>query len=235
MLPKIDHPVYKIKIPSIQKNHSFRPFLVKEEKLLLIAKESKNETDIFSAIKQIVTNCSIDKNLDINKLCIFDLEYVFLKIRAFSIDNIVKISYRDEEDLEVYNFEVDLNEINVKFPEKMNNIVKIDDKIGLIMKYPSASLYEDQEFLTTENNHYFELILKCVDKIYFGEEVYEVKDISRKELEEFIENLKIDIFKKVNDFLVNTPKVEHVISYTNKNGSKKEIYLNSLNDFFIWR
>lgn len=235
MLPKIDHPVYKIKIPSIQKNHSFRPFLVKEEKLLLIAKESKNETDIFSAIKQIVTNCSIDKNLDINKLCIFDLEYVFLKIRAFSIDNIVKISYRDEEDLEVYNFEVDLNEINVKFPEKMNNIVKIDDKIGLIMKYPSASLYEDQEFLATENNHYFELILKCVDKIYFGEEVYEVKDISRKELEEFIENLKIDIFKKVNDFLVNTPKVEHVISYTNKNGSKKEIYLNSLNDFFIWR
>lgn len=235
MLPKIDHPVYKIKIPSIQKNHSFRPFLVKEEKLLLMAKESGNETDIFSAIKQIVTNCSIDKNLDINKLSIFDLEYIFLKIRAFSIDNIVKIAYRDEEDGTVYNFEIDLNEINVKFPEKKSNIVKINDKVGLIMKYPSASLYEDQEFLKTENNHYFELILKCVDKIYFGEEVYEVKEISRKELEEFIENLKVDIFKQVNDFLVNTPRIEHVISYTNKNGSKREIYLNSLNDFFIWR
>lgn len=235
MLPKIDHPVYKIKIPSIQKNHSFRPFLVKEEKLLLMAKESGNETDIFSSIKQIVTNCSMDKNLDINKLSIFDLEYIFLKIRAFSIDNIVKIAYRDDEDGSVYNFEIDLNEINVKFPEKYDNVVKITDKIGLILKYPSAALYDDQEFLKTENNHYFELILKCVDKIYFDEEVYEVKDISRKELEEFIENLKVDIFKQVNDFLMNTPKIEHIISYTNKNGSKREIYLNSLNDFFTWR
>lgn len=235
MLPKIDHPVYKIKVPSIQKNHSFRPFLVKEEKLLLMAKESGNESDIFSAIKQIVTNCSMDKNLDINKLSIFDLEYIFLKIRAFSIDNIVKIAYKDDEDFEVYNFEVDINEINVKFPEKMSNTIKITDKIGLIMKYPSASLYDDQEFLKTEKNHYFELILKCVDKIYFGEEVYEVKDIAKKELEDFIENLKVDVFKKVNDFLMNTPKIEHRISYTNKNGSKREIYLNSLNDFFTWR
>lgn len=235
MLPKIDHPVYKIKIPSIQKNHSFRPFLVKEEKLLLMAKESGNDTDIFSAIKQIVTNCSIDKNLDINKLSIFDLEYIFLKIRAFSIDNIVKIAYKDEEDGTVYNFEIDLNDINVKFLEKKSNIIKINDKVGLIMKYPSASLYEDQEFLKTEKNHYFELILKCVDKIYFDEEVYEVKDISRKELEEFIENLKVDVFKQVNDFLTNTPRIEHIISYTNKNGSKREIYLNSLNDFFTWR
>ncbi|QMP83951.1 MAG: hypothetical protein [Caudoviricetes sp.] len=235
MLPKIEHPTYKIKIPSTQKNQSFRPFLVKEEKLLLIAKESGNETDILTAIKQVVTNCSLDKNLDTNKLSIFDLEYVFLKIRAFSIDNIVKIAYRDDEDETVYNFEVNLNDVNVKFPKKTKETIKITENIGLILKYPSASLYDDQEFLNTENNHYFELILKCVDKIYFDEEVYEVKDIPKKELEEFIENLKVDVFKQVNEFLTNAPRIEHVLSYTNKNGSKREIYLNSLNDFFTWR
>lgn len=235
MLPKIEYPIYKIKVPSLKKDHSFRPFLVKEEKLLLIAKESGNEADIFTAIKQVVTNCSLDKNLDINKLAIFDLEYIFLKIRAYSIDNIVKINYRDEEDNLLYNFEVDLNEVMVVFPEKVKNTIKISEKAGLIMKYPSASLYDDKDFLNIEKNHYFELILKCVDKIYFDDEIYEVKDISKNELEEFIENLKVDVFKQVNDFLTNSPRIEYVISYNNKNDKKKQIYLNSLNDFFTWR
>lgn len=235
MLPKIDHPIFKIKIPSTQKDHSFRPFLVKEEKILLMAKESGNSSDIFTAIKQVVTNCSLDKNLDINKLAIFDLEYIFLKIRAFSVDNIVKIGYRDPEDEEIYNFEVDLNEIKVVFPEKKIETVKINDTVGLILKYPSASLYEDKDFLQTENNHYFELILRCVDKIYQGDELYEVKDISRQELESFIENLNVNVFKQVNEFLINTPKIQHTIKYKNKKGSDREIFLSSLNDFFTWR
>lgn len=235
MLPKIEHPVFKIKIPSTQKTHSFRPFLVKEEKLLLMAKESGVESDILFAIKQIVNNCSLDKNLDIDKLSIFDLEYMFLKIRAFSIDNIVKISYRDSEDNSVYDFEIDLNKVEVEFPKKKVETIKINDKAGLIMKYPSASLYEDKEFLNTKQNHYFELILRCVDKIYVGEEIYEVKDVSKEELESFMENLGVGVFKEVNEFLVNSPKINHTIKYTNKNGTKREIYLNSLNDFFTWR
>lgn len=235
MLPKIEHPVYKIKVPSLKKDHSFRPFLVKEEKILLMAKESGNDIDIFTAIKQIVTNCSLDKNLDINKLTIFDLEYLFLKIRAVSVDNIVKIGYKDSDDDSVYEFEVNLNEIEVTFPKKKIESIKISENAGMILKYPSASLYEDKEFLKTEKNHYFELILRCVDKIYVGDEIYEVSGVSRKELEEFIENLNVNVFKQVNDFLVNSPKISHTIKYTNKNGLKREIYLNSLNDFFTWR
>lgn len=235
MLPKIEHPIFKIKIPSLKKAHSFRPFLVKEEKILLMAKESGNDADIFTAIKQIITNCSLDKNLDINKLAIFDLEYIFLKIRAFSIDNIVKFAYNDDEDGQTYNFEVDLNEVEVKFPKNIKETIEIAKNAGLVMRYPSASLYDDKEFLNTENNHYFELILRCVDKIYVDDEIYEVRDIARKELEDFIENLKVDVFKQVNDFLINCPKIEHTIKYTNKNGTKREIYLNSLNDFFTWR
>ena len=235
MLPKIEHPVYKIKIPSLKKDHSFRPFLVKEEKLLLMAKESKNNADIFAAIKQVVVNCSLDKNLNIDKLAVFDLEYIFLKIRAFSVDNIVKVSYRDNEDNKVYDFEVDLNDIKVIYPKKTVDKIEINETTGFIMKYPPASLYSDQEFLNTERDHYFKLILKCVDKIYFGDDIYEVKDVPVDELEGFIENLGVGIFKQVNDFLLNTPKIQHTIEYTNEKGNKREIYLNSLNDFFTWR
>ena len=200
MLPKIDHPTFKIKIPSLRKDHSFRPFLVKEEKLLLMAKESDNNSDIFSAIKQVVINCSLDKNLNIDKLAIFDLEYIFLKIRAFSVDNIVKIAYRDNEDGKVYDFEIDLNKVEIKYPENFIDKIKINENSGLIMKHPSASLYSDKEFLNTERDHYFKLILKCIDKIYFNEEIYEIKDIAPKELEEFIENLNVNVFKQVNEF-----------------------------------
>lgn len=235
MLPKIEHPVYKIKIPSLKKDHSFRPFLVKEEKLLLMAKESKNNADIFAAIKQVVVNCSLDKNLNIDKLAVFDLEYIFLKIRAFSVDNIVKVSYRDNEDNKVYDFEVDLNDIKVIYPNKTVDKIEINETTGFVMKYPPASLYSDQEFLNTERDHYFKLILKCVDKIYFGDDIYEIKDVPVDELESFIENLGVGIFKQVNDFLLNTPKIQHTIEYTNEKGNKREIYLNSLNDFFTWR
>lgn len=235
MLPKIEHPINKINIPSTKKDHSFRPFLVKEEKLLLMAKESGNDSDIFTSIKQIVNNCALDKNFDIDKLTIFDLEYVFLKIRSFSIDNIVKISYRDNEDNKVYDFEIDLNDVKVEYPKKTSNVIKINDNVGLIMKYPSASLYSDEEFLNLKDNHYFELILRCVDKIYMDEEIYETNDISKKELEEFVENLEVKIFKEVNEFLMNVPKLSYTIKYTNSNGNQKEIYLNSLNDFFTWR
>ena len=200
-----------------------------------MAKESENDMDIFAAVKQIVNNCSLDKNLDINTLPIFDLEYLFLKIRAFSIDNIVKVGYKDPEDNLVYEFEIDLNKVEVNFPEKIIDKIEINETAGMIMKYPSASLYEDKEFLQTENNHYFELILRCVDKIYVGEDVYEVKDISKKELEAFIENLNVNVFKQVNDFLISTPKIQHVIKYKNKSGTEREIFLNSLNDFFTWR
>jgi hypothetical protein len=235
MLPKIEHPIFKIKIPSLKKDHSFRPFLVKEEKLLLMAKESKNNADIFAAIKQVVVNCSLDKNLNIDKLAVFDLEYIFLKIRAFSVDNIVKVSYRDNEDDKVYNFEVDLNDIKVIYPKHTVDKIEINETTGFVMKYPPASLYSDQEFLNTERDHYFKLILKCVDKIYFGDDIYEIKDIPVDELENFIENLGVGVFKQVNDFMLNTPKIQHTIEYTNEKGNKKEIYLNSLNDFFTWR
>lgn len=234
-LPKIDQPIFNIILPSTKENFKFRPFLVKEEKILLMAKESQNISDILTAIKQIVGNCSIDKKFNADKIALFDLEYVFLKIRSFSVNNIVKVAYRDNEDEKVYNFEVDLEKVEVKFPEQLNNVIKITDKSGIVMRHPPATLYDDQEFLNLEKEYLFELIIRCIDKIYNEEEVYEAKDYKKEDLSEFLENLSIKTFEEIQKFLVNTPKLEYVIKYQNELNNDREIVLSSLNDFFTWQ
>ena len=234
-LPVIQHPIFNINVSSLKKEYKFRPFLVKEEKLLLMAKESQSETDIFTVIKQIVQNCSLDPKLEVNKLTIFDLEYIFLRLRSVSVDNIVKINFKDFEDSKVYEFDVNIDEISVKFPKKTENTVKINSKTGIIMKYPSASLYGDQDFLNLEKDHLFELIIRCVDKIYDGEEVYEAKNFSKKDIESFLENLSVKVFEQVQAFLTSTPKLEYVIDYKNSLGNDRKIVLNKLSDFFSLR
>lgn len=234
-LPKISYPTYTIKVPSTKKNVKFRPFLVKEEKLLLMAKESENNSDILLSIKQIVNNCCLDENFDNEKMTIFDLEYIFIKLRAFSVDNIVKVSYKDEEDGQNYEFEVDLNAVEVEFPEKNENNIKISDTFGILMKYPSASLYEDKDFLNLDKDYLFELIVRCIDKIYEGDNVFEAKNYTMKDLGDFLENLDSKTFVSIQDFLMNSPKLLHVMKYKNSLGNEKEIRLSSLNDFFTFR
>ena len=156
-LPKIDYPIYNLTIPSLKKKCKFRPFLVKEEKLLLMAKESKNPSDILMTVKQVVNNCILDKTVKIEKLPIFDLEYIFLKLRALSVDNIVKITYKDFEDNKDYNFEINLEEVEVQFPEKVDNKIKLSDRSGIVMNYPNADLYDDKDFLNKSEEHTSEL------------------------------------------------------------------------------
>jgi hypothetical protein len=200
-----------------------------------MAKESDTPSDMLSAIKQIINNCICDKNLDIDKFSIFDLEYLFLKIRSVSIDNMVKVAYKDFEDEKVYEFEVDLNSIEVTFPDKIDNVIKITDTSGIIMKYPSATLYDDKEFLNLEKEYMFELIIRCIDKIFSGDEVFETANYTKAELEEFLENLSMKVFEQIQVFLLNVPKIEYEIDYTNSLGNERKVVLNSLNDFFTWR
>lgn len=234
-LPKIEYPIHKIKIPSLKKEYPFRPFLVKEEKLLLMSKESENASDTLSAIKQIINNCCLDRKLDINKLAIFDLEYIFLKLRAISVNNVVKVTYKDNEDEKLYNFEINLDQIQIKYPDKIDNNIKITDNSGIVMRYPSAALYDDQEFLNLEKNYMFELIIRCIESIYYEDQIYLCKDYKKEELIDFLDSLDIKTFEKIQTFLVNVPKMEYVINYKNSMGNDREIILNSLNDFFSWR
>lgn len=232
-LPKIEQPIFQIEIPSLQKKYSYRPFLVKEEKILLMAKDSGDETDILQSIKQVVNNCCLEPTLNINTLAIFDLEYIFIKLRMNSVDNEIEVTYIDDEDDKEYNFKIDLNNVKILFPEKNDKTIKVTNNTGLIMKYPEAGLYDDKEFLNIQDDYFFNLIVKCIDKIYVNESVYEAKDYTNEQLSEFLENLDLKSFEKIKIFLENTPKLNYEINYKNSLGNDRKIVLSSLNDFFM--
>lgn len=235
MLPKISYPTISLIIPSTKKTYRFRPFLVKEEKLLLMAKQSDTQSDILSAIEQVVNNCCLDETFDVSKIAIFDLEYLFLKLRAYSVDNICKVTYKDSEDEKIYDFEVDLFKVEVSFPEKINNIIKINETTGIKMKHPPASLYNDKEFLNLQKDYLFELIIRCIDQVFEDDNIYETKSYSNKEITEFLESLDSKTFTKIQEFMLNTPTIKHVIEYKNSLGHDRKIELTSLNDFFTLR
>jgi hypothetical protein len=235
MLPKLNHPIHNIEVPSLKKKKNFRPFLVKEEKILLMAKESDDSNDILVAVKQIVNNCSLDPNFNIDDLALFDLEYIFLQLRAVSVDDVLTVSYRDNQDEKIYDFDIKLKDIKIDIPKETKNIIKITDDIGMIMKYPSTKLYEDKEFLNEKDEQIFKLIVRCVDKIYKGDEIYDLRDYSSSEIEDFLENLSVKVFEQVQTFFENCPKLHHTIKYKNSLGNERTIELNSLNDFFTWR
>lgn len=232
-LPKIKHPIHEFTIPSTGKKELFRPFLVREEKILLIAKASGDQGDILRAVKQVVNNCAINKSFDINRIAIFDVEYLFLRLRAVSINNMVKVSYIDNEDTEVYDFEIDLLKIEVKFPEKVDQVIKADDKIAIVMRHPPASLFDDKDFADSGEDAFYELILRCIDKIYEGDDVYDPAEYSKQEMEDFLNDLDVDVFEKIQIFMSNMPKLYHRIEYKNKNGKDRVIELTSLADFFM--
>jgi T4 bacteriophage base plate protein len=237
MLPKISHPTFEVVIPSTKKKVKMRLMLVKEEKILLMAKESESQSDIARAVKQVVNNCLLDEKVDINKLAIFDIEYLFLKLRANSIDNVTKVSYKDTEDDTVYDFDIKLDEIEVKFPEGIDKTIKADEKIGIIMKYPEAFLMEEKQFSEiSDPQEIFNLLVhSCIDKIYNGTEVINVDTVGEAELTEFIDSLNIETYQKIKSFLVNLPSMVYEIKYTNKLGNERQIVLRSLTDFFTLR
>ena len=232
-LPKIDQPLFDMTIPSTGKKILFRPFLVKEEKILLIAQQSENDSEIIRAIKQILNAC-IQEDLDIDSLAIFDLEYMFLKLRARSVNNVVKLSYRDIEDGELYDFELDLDTIEVKMPEVINSKIEINDTVGMTMKYPAASITDRMKDFENEVDLMTFLIVNCIDTIYDEDNVYVASEFSEAEITEFLDGLDVMSFEKIRQFFESVPRLYHKIEYTNSIQSKRTIELTSLKDFFMW-
>lgn len=235
-LPKIQQPMFDIVVPSSKKKIKIRPMLVKEEKILLMAKASEDENDILPAIKQVVNNCIVDSDIDIDKLALFDIEYLFVKIRSVSVSNIAKVSYKDNVDGKVYDFEVDLEKVEVKFPENVVKNVQINDQTGVVMKYPEASLYSDRDFLdATPESFVDNLIIRCIDNVYDGDQIFDTKNLTRKEIEEFVEQLDVNTYEKMRQFFTSLPKLYYAIDYKNSNGDDRKIEMTSLTDFFTLR
>jgi hypothetical protein len=235
-LPKLDYPTINISIPPENKKYRFRPMLVKEEKLLLMAKVSAEDTDILQAIRQVVNNCLLDTTLDVDSLPLYALEYIFIQLRGFSIGDKIEVSYRDLEDQKNYDFEIDLKKIDVSFPENIDKVIKITDKSGIVMKYPTAEIYTDQTFLKSEGEEsFYRLIVRCIDQIYDEDNVYPGKDFDEEALLEFLEYMDIPSFDKVRSFMLNLPSVYYKIEYKNSLGNDRSIELKNLSDFFTLR
>ncbi len=233
-LPKISHPLFDVTIPSNNKTIKIRPMLVKEEKILLIAKSGGDPRDALTAVKQVVNNCILDDKINVDTLTTFDIEYLFLKIRAYSISNVSKVAYIDAEDDETYEFEVNLDDVIVKFPEDIDKKVKVNDDITVMMKYAPAALMTDEDFTKTDINKYFDMLIAyCVDKIYEGDEEFDLKDISKEELQKYLEEEFDPVsYDKMRKFVVNMPRLHYEINYTNSKGTERKILMTSLVDFF---
>jgi len=234
-LPKIDQPLFEVIVPSTKKKILFRPFLVKEEKLLLISQQGGEDTEVIRAIKQILRLCVQDEDFDVDKLTTFDLEYLFLKLRAKSVNNIVKLSYRDNEDGKIYNFELDLDKIEINIPENVNSQISVSENISMIMKYPSASITDKLQQFDNEVDLMTFFIINCIDTILTEDEIFPAADYSTQDLEEFLDQLPVSSFEKIREFFEKMPKLYHKIDYTNSEGNDRSIELNNLKDFFMWR
>ena len=203
----------------------------KEEKILLMAKTTNEQLDIMNAIKQVVNNCIISANIDIEKLALFDIEFLFIKLRAVSVSNKFDVFYTDNEDETEYKQQIDLDAVVVKFPE-IDPSIKIENNITIKMKYPEVSLFTNKEFI--EKNDKKDVIDafigNCIDKISGPNEIY--KADSPEELNEFINNLSIPSYDKLREYILTLPTIYYEINYKNKLGKDRKIVMNTLNDFF---
>lgn len=234
MLPKIDKPLFDLNVPSMNKAFKFRPFTVKEEKILLMAQQSGDDKDIILAIKQVINNCCQDPIFDVDDLATFDLEYMFLKLRAKSVNNIIEVSYRDNEDDELYDFRIDLDEVEmINLDSDSSKIIPVNDTIGLKMKYPSVTIIDNVPEYKDPAEIIDYLVKNCIDCIYDEDNVYNTKDISPEELDDWLDSLDLETFTKIREFFDKLPQMYHKLTYTNSKGTERVIELNSLNDFFM--
>lgn len=236
-LPKIATPTYELEIPSTKKKISYRPFLVKEEKILIIAMESEDPKQIATAVKNVLSNCILTRGVKVEELSTFDIEYLFLNVRGKSVGESVEvlITCPDDNQTQV-PIEINLDDIKVKVSDEHSRDIKLDNDLVLRMKYPSMSEFIKSNF-NFENSvsvdDTFDLICSCIDQVYTKEESWSAKDCSKKELIEFIEQLNSKQFKQIETFFQTMPKLSHEIIVKNpKTEVENKIILEGLNDFF---
>ena len=237
MLPKIATPTYELELPSTEQTIKFRPFLVKEEKLLVIALESEDTKQITNAIKTVIKNCIETKGIKVETLPTFDIEYLFLNIRAKSVGEEIEVNIicPDDEETNV-SVKINVDDIKVQTNEDHTNRIKLDDTLMMEMKYPSLEQFIKNNFDISNNSaidQSFELVASCVDKIYNEDEVWAAADVTKKELMDFLDQMNTSQFKQIEKFFETMPKLSHNIKVTNPNTEvESEVVLEGLSSFF---
>ena len=236
-LPKIATPTYSMVLPSLEKEINYRPFLVKEEKLLVLALESEDTKQITQAIKAVLKSCVQTKGIKVESLPTFDIEYLFLNIRGKSVGETIDVNIicPDDEKTSV-KVEIDLDDIKVQKTESHTNKVQLDKNLMMELKYPSLDEFIKNNFDFKDENameQSFRLIASCIDKIYTNEEVWVAADCTRKEITEFLESMNSSQFKKIEEFFTTMPKLSHTIKVKNPNTKvESEVVLEGLASFF---
>jgi len=234
-LPKLNTLTYELEVPSTDEKIKYRPFLVREEKILLIAMESKDNVQIIQAVKDIVTSCTFEK-LNVSTMPMFDMEYIFLNIRAKSVGETSKLKILCPDDGKTYaQVEIDLTKVEVQVTDDHTNKIELTDDTGIIMTYPTIDSFLESGIETINANNMLDVIGNCILQIYEekGEKVYESKDQTKKELTEFIESMNSAQFKKLQLFFDTMPKLKHTVTIKNpKTKKESKVTLSGLNDFF---
>ena len=230
-LPVINTPTYELEVPSTKETLKYRPFLAKEEKILLMAMEEDDTKHMVNAVRTIVDNCTF-KTLKVNKMPMFDLEYVFLNIRAKSVGEVASVKVLCDDDGETYaEVDIPLDKIQVKFQKDHTNTINLTDDIKIEMAYPTFEMLDG--FDENDTKGIFDLIGKCVERVIDGETLHERADFNKKELTDFLDSLNTKQFAEVQKFFETMPKLSHDVEFTNPNTKKKhKKTLEGLNSFF---
>ena len=237
-LPKITTAEYELKLPSNGKTIKYRPFLVKEEKILILSLESEDRKQITNAVKQVLKECVLTKGVKIDQLPSFDIEYLFLNIRAKSVGETVEVVITCPDDGETtVDTEISIDSIKVKKTKGHKNIIKLDDKYSMKLKYPSMQQFIDANFDAGEEGSQvtqsLNMLSTCIDMVYDEEESWDASDSSPEELNEFVEQLNTKQFKDVENFFNTMPKLEHKVKVKNpKTGVESDVVLEGLASFF---
>ena len=231
-LPKLDTPTYRLTLPSTREEIQYRPFLIKEQKLLMIAQESEDDQQIADAVPSIVKSCTFDK-IDANLVPMFDIEYIFLKIRGKSVGEKVQLNLTcpDDEKTTV-PVEVNLEDVSVQMVADHTNEIQITDQVKLFLKYPILSDMKGLMGDTNETSQIFNMLNKCVQEIHFGDQIFNRVDISEKEITEFIDQMTSEQFESITNFFNTMPKLRHVIMVKNpKTQVESEVVVEGLASF----
>jgi len=236
-LPKISTPTYELELPSTGETIKYRPFLVREEKLLVLALESEDMKQITTAIKTVIKNCIQSKSIKVENLPTFDIEYLFLNIRGKSVGEEIEVNLIAPDDGETpVEVKIFIDDIKVKKDEEHTTKIKIDSNLMMEMKYPSLDQFIKSNFDFNSNNtmdQSFDLIASCIDKIYSEEEVWDTADVTKKELSEFLDQMNSQQFKQIEKFFETMPKLSHEVKLTNpKTEVESTVVLEGLSSFF---
>ena len=244
-LPTVETPTYEIFLTSLDKNIKYRPFLVREEKILLMAIESNDEKEMYEAMKTILKNCILDKNINVETLPIFDVQFLFLQLRAKSVGEIAEVTLKhpngknkkgqDCDGIQPVN--IDLNNIKPTIPENHSKVIRLSDSIGVSMTYPTLEFFKKIDDMQSEEKGVvealFDSIANSIEYIFQGEEIFYANEHSKEELLDFLNSLSNAQFEELRNFFSTMPSIQHKEQYTcPKCGSEEELILSTVEDFF---